>query len=74
MLWGLKGGSLDITLAYEDQSGTYCLSRGRDAAKDQSYFLFGLGREILSQTYFRWVTWVRMRCVHMRSGLVLDLG
>ncbi len=36
----------------EDEQGLFNLSRGRDEAKDQSYFLFGLGQEILSQTWF----------------------
>ncbi|NLX20850.1 MAG: tRNA 2-thiouridine(34) synthase MnmA [Phycisphaerae bacterium] len=30
----------------------YCLRRGRDTEKDQSYVLFGMGREMLSRTLF----------------------
>jgi tRNA-specific 2-thiouridylase len=36
----------------ERESGTVALLRGRDRAKDQSYFLFGLNREQLEQTLF----------------------
>jgi tRNA-specific 2-thiouridylase len=35
-----------------DRSGGYRLLRGLDAAKDQSYFLFGLGQEQLTHTRF----------------------
>jgi tRNA-specific 2-thiouridylase len=37
---------------FDDSSGRYILSRGRDTAKDQSYALWGLSQESLSKTMF----------------------
>jgi len=36
----------------DEPSGRYLLLKGRDAAKDQSYFLFGLAQEQLARTMF----------------------
>ncbi len=37
---------------YDESSGRYILSRGRDSTKDQSYALWGLTQESLSKTIF----------------------
>jgi tRNA-specific 2-thiouridylase len=37
---------------FDDSSGRYILSRGRDRTKDQSYALWGLSQESLSKTMF----------------------
>lgn len=37
---------------YSEECGRWLLLRGRDLSKDQSYFLFGLTQEQLSQTLF----------------------
>jgi tRNA-specific 2-thiouridylase len=37
---------------YDDERGRYLLLRAADAAKDQTYFLFGLTQEQLSRTLF----------------------
>jgi tRNA-specific 2-thiouridylase len=37
---------------FDDSSGRYILSRGRDTTKDQSYALWGLTQESLSKTMF----------------------
>jgi tRNA-specific 2-thiouridylase len=37
---------------FDDSSGRYILSRGRDTTKDQSYALWGLSQESLSKTMF----------------------
>ncbi len=39
-------------LAYDDAAGRYQLRRSVDAAKDQTYFLFGLKQEQLARTEF----------------------
>jgi tRNA-specific 2-thiouridylase len=36
----------------DEATGRYLLHKGRDAAKDQSYFLFGLGQKQLSRALF----------------------
>jgi tRNA-specific 2-thiouridylase len=37
---------------FDERSGRYCVSRGRDESKDQSYALWGLTQESLSKTLF----------------------
>src|SRR5207237_4770370 len=39
-------------ITYDDATGRYQLRRGVDAAKDQTYFLFGLKQEQLARTEF----------------------
>ncbi|MBI5327666.1 MAG: tRNA 2-thiouridine(34) synthase MnmA [Deltaproteobacteria bacterium] len=39
-------------VAYDDKSGRYLLLRGKDASKDQSYFLFTMTQEQLAKTIF----------------------
>jgi tRNA-specific 2-thiouridylase len=37
---------------YDEETGRFILSKGKDVAKDQSYFLWGLTQEQLSRTLF----------------------
>src|SRR5207253_341736 len=53
-----EGGATNIAtghyarLAYDEAGGRYQLRRSVDAAKDQTYFLFGLKQEQLARTQF----------------------
>jgi tRNA-specific 2-thiouridylase len=37
---------------HDEKTGRYCIARGRDSAKDQSYALWGLTQDSLSRTMF----------------------
>jgi tRNA-specific 2-thiouridylase len=58
-------------VALDAATNRYVLSRGRDRAKDQSYFLFALTQEQLGRTMFPLGLWLKsdVRSIARRRGL-----